>query len=143
MRRDACRDVVENRLGVGFLFQHDDRFRHLAGFVIGTRNHRGVRDARMRQQHRFELRRRHLETLVLNQFLRAIDDEEMAVLVGITNVAGVQDFAQFLYLPRVAASEVLAQAIRTGVGLPAWEADASDRTKRPPASWWGERPFPG
>ena len=28
-------------------------------------------------------------------------------------------------------------------GPPAWKADASDRTRRPPASRWGERPFPG
>jgi hypothetical protein len=31
----------------------------------------------------------------------------------------------------------------SGHGPPAWEADASDRTKRPPASRWGKRPFPG
>ncbi len=35
----------------------------------------------------------------------------------------VEDFAQYLYLPRVAGPEVVAQAIRDGVGLITWQTD--------------------
>jgi predicted AAA+ superfamily ATPase len=35
----------------------------------------------------------------------------------------VEDFARYLYLPRVAGPEVLAQAIRDGVGLLTWPSD--------------------
>jgi hypothetical protein len=44
----------------------------------------------MRQQHCFELGRRHLETFVLDQLLRAIDDEEVPVFVVVPDVARVQ-----------------------------------------------------
>ncbi|MCX8005588.1 MAG: DUF499 domain-containing protein, partial [Burkholderiaceae bacterium] len=36
----------------------------------------------------------------------------------------VQDFAQYVYLPRLAGPEVLAQAVRDGVALLTWEKDA-------------------
>ena len=35
----------------------------------------------------------------------------------------VEDFARYLYLPRLASPEVLAQAIRDGVSLLTWQAD--------------------
>ena len=35
----------------------------------------------------------------------------------------VEDFARYLYLPRLAGSEVLVQAIRDGVALLTWQSD--------------------
>src|SRR5205085_7607020 len=42
------------------------------------------------QEQRFELRRRHRAALVLDQLLDAVHHEEVAVRVGIADVAGVQ-----------------------------------------------------
>ena len=44
----------------------------------------------MPDQRRFELGRRHLVALVLDQLLQSIDQEQVAVLVDIADVAGVQ-----------------------------------------------------
>src|SRR5207253_9497218 len=35
----------------------------------------------------------------------------------------VEDFARYLYLPRLAGSEVLVQAIRDGIALLTWQSD--------------------
>ena len=35
----------------------------------------------------------------------------------------VEDFARYLYLPRLAGPEVLVQAIRDGIALPTWQSD--------------------
>jgi hypothetical protein len=45
--------------------------------------------AGMRQQQRLELRGRHLQPFVFDQFLRAIDDVEPALFVDVADVAGV------------------------------------------------------
>ena len=44
----------------------------------------------MGKQKRFEFGRGHLETLVLNEFLEPIDDPDVAVIVDMGDVAGVQ-----------------------------------------------------
>src|SRR5207247_11154843 len=49
---------------------------------------RCVEDSGMSQEQGLELRRRHLEALVLDQLLRAIDDEEPSLLVDVPDVAG-------------------------------------------------------
>src|SRR6185369_7527887 len=90
VRRDALAHKLQQLFSFHWLTQHDDSLRHLARFIIGIRNHRGVRYTRMSQQHRFEFGRRHLETLVLDQLLRTIDDEEVPVFVYVTDVASVQ-----------------------------------------------------
>ena len=56
----------------------------------GDRDDRHVGDRRMRQQHRLQLRRSDLAGLVLDQLLQAVDQEEVAVLVRVADVAGVQ-----------------------------------------------------
>src|SRR5205823_9674188 len=35
----------------------------------------------------------------------------------------IEDFARYLYLPRIAGPEVLVQAIRDGVAMPTWQTD--------------------
>ena len=45
----------------------------------------------------------------------------MAIIVAVKQL--VDDFARYLYLPRIAGPEVLAQAIRDGVALLTWRAD--------------------
>ena len=62
----------------------------LAGFVVVDTDHCCVGDTGVRQQQAFELSRRHLEALVLDEFLDPVDDEDVAVVVEVSNVAGVQ-----------------------------------------------------
>ena len=70
--------------------EDDERLRHLAGLLVGARDDRRVGDRGVGEQHRFQLGRRHLVALVLDQLLEPVDDEEPAVLVGVADVAGVQ-----------------------------------------------------
>src|SRR5687767_10142738 len=88
--RDAFSDELHDRFGLRRLPQYDDRLRNSARFLVGTRNNGGVRNTWMCHQHGFQLSRRHLQTFVLDQLLGAIDDEEVPVFVGVTDVAGVQ-----------------------------------------------------
>ena len=44
----------------------------------------------MRKQDGLQLCRGHLEAFVLNQLFHAIDNEKVALLIGVTDVAGMQ-----------------------------------------------------
>ena len=44
----------------------------------------------MGEQQAFEFSWRHLETLVLNEFLQSVNDEHVPVFIKVSNVAGVQ-----------------------------------------------------
>ena len=90
MRRDARRDKLDQLFRRRLRLQHHEGLGHFAGVLIGAGNHGGVRDGRMRQQDGLQLGRRHLVSLVLDQLLEAIHDIEVAVRVGVANVAGVQ-----------------------------------------------------
>src|SRR5882724_10202399 len=63
---------------------------HFAGLIIRAGDHRGINNGRMRQQNSFELCGRNLESLVLDQFFCAINDEEVSVIVRVTDVTGVE-----------------------------------------------------
>src|SRR5712664_1046496 len=90
MRRHARRDEIHDRLCRGSELADDESLRHFSGFVVVTWYYRGVGNGWMSQQHGLKLGRRNLKTFVLDQFLHAIDDEEVALFVSITNVAGMQ-----------------------------------------------------
>lgn len=51
----------------------------------------------------------------------------------------VEDFARYIYLPRLAGSEVLTQAIRDGLALLTW-ADRHVRVRRELRRWRGALP---
>ena len=63
---------------------------HLAGLLVGPSDDRRLGDGRVRDEHRLELGRRHLVALVLDELLDAVDEHDVAVLVGAADVAGVQ-----------------------------------------------------
>ena len=90
--RDLAGDEVHDLLGrrVRALLQHDVRRRDLAGLLVGEADHGGVGDGRVGEQHRLQLGGRDLEALVLDELLEPVDDEEVAVLVDVPDVAGVQ-----------------------------------------------------
>ncbi len=67
----------------------------------GTGNHSGIGDVFVREQQGFQLGGRHLEPFVLDQLLRTIDDEEMSIRIGITNVAGVKPMFRIDCLQRL------------------------------------------
>src|SRR5882672_2215460 len=90
MRRHARRDEFHDRLCRRAELADDESLRHFSGFVVVAWYYRGVGNSRMSQQHGLKLGRRNLKTFVLNQLLYAIDDEEVALFVSITNVAGMQ-----------------------------------------------------
>ena len=69
--------------------EHHEGLRHLARLLVGRADHRRVRDRRMGEQQRLQLGGRDLEALVLDELLQAVDDEEVAVVVDVADVAGV------------------------------------------------------
>ena len=93
MRRDVLGDELHHGLLVELraVLQHDERLRDLAGLLVEGGDDRGIRDLGMRQQQRLELGRRHLVALVLDELLEAVDDLELAVVVHLRDVAGVQE----------------------------------------------------
>ena len=76
----------EDRFGLRWRFQYHDSFWYFAGLVVGIRDHGCVGDRRMREQHCFEFCRWNLETLVLDQLLRAIHDVEVPIFIRVSNV---------------------------------------------------------
>ena len=69
--------------------EDDVRLGHLARLLVRLAHHGGVEDGGMRDQQRLELGGRHLQPLVLDQLLGAIDDEEEPLVVDVSHVAGV------------------------------------------------------
>ena len=66
----------------------------------------------------------HLVTSLGSTILRKhLDDVPLWRGEHVTVKQLVQDFARYLYLPRIAEPEVLAQAIRDGVALLTWQSD--------------------
>ena len=70
--------------------RHDERFGHLAGFLVGERDHGRVGDRRVREQERLQFGGGDLVALVLDQLLDPVDDPQRAVLLDAGDVAGVQ-----------------------------------------------------
>ena len=68
----------------------DERHGHFAGARVGAAGDGRVGDERVREQERLELGRRDLERVDLDQFLDAVDDEQVAVGVDAGEVAGLQ-----------------------------------------------------
>jgi hypothetical protein len=58
--------------------------------MSSLRDDGGVLDLRVRDEERLQLRRRHLEALVLDDLLEPVDDEDLVVVVHVADVAGVQ-----------------------------------------------------
>ena len=75
---------------VGARRQLHERLGQLAGRIVGHADHGNVEHLRMRGDEALELRRWHLETVVLDEFLDAVNDREVAVLVDDRDVAGVE-----------------------------------------------------
>ena len=67
----------------------DEGHRRLAVPLVGTARDAGVRDVRMLDQQRFELGRRYLEAVHLDQLLEPVDDGDRAGGVDAAEVAGV------------------------------------------------------
>ncbi len=84
------RDVRHQLVGRRGALQHDERARQLAALGVGQRHDGRVGDGRVRQQRGLELRGRHLHALVLDELLEPVDDVEIAVGVGVADVARVQ-----------------------------------------------------
>lgn len=57
---------------------------------INLRDNSGILDFRMCDEKGFKLRRRYLEALVFDYLLQPVNDEDLVVIVHITNVPGVQ-----------------------------------------------------
>ena len=70
--------------------QHDPRLHRLALDVVGHAGDADFGDRRMRREHFLDLARPDLVAARLDQVLLAIDDEEVAVVVEIAEIAGVQ-----------------------------------------------------
>src|SRR5215472_10723125 len=90
VRRDALGHPRHDRLGRRrsrrvVALEHHVGLGHLAGLLVRLAHHSGVEDSGMRHQQRLELRRRHLEPLVLDQLLGAVDDEEVPLGVDIAH----------------------------------------------------------
>ena len=69
------------QLGLGGLvpgLEHDERLGQLTRLFVGDADHRDIGDGRMGDEQRFELGRRHLEALVLDELLHPIDDVDVA-----------------------------------------------------------------
>ena len=88
--RDPLGDEGHQLLGRGLALEHDERLRHLAGFLVRAGDDGHVGDGRVGEQERLQLGRGDLVALVLDQLLEPVDDGEQAVLVGEADVAGVQ-----------------------------------------------------
>src|SRR5262245_39654919 len=86
--RYVRQDVIGRRFGAGG--PHHVRPGHLARLLVRDRDDRGVGHGGMRQEYAFDHRGGHLVALVLDQLLEAIDDEEVPVLVCMSDVAGVE-----------------------------------------------------
>ncbi len=114
IRCDALGDVGHQLLCGRGASQHDERARDFAALGIRERHDRRVRHRRMRQQHGLELRRRHLQSLVLDQLLHPVDDEEVAVVVHAADVARAQPPFAVHHRPRLGqATQVTAHDLRT------------------------------
>src|SRR5215213_1418097 len=88
--RDSLRHKLHDRLRLRRLSQYDDALRHLARIIVRIRNHCGISHGWMRQQQGLELCGWHLKSLVLDQLLRSIDDEEVSILIEVSDVTRVK-----------------------------------------------------
>src|SRR6185369_59957 len=88
--RDAFGHEFHYRFRFYLFSQDENSFWHLSRLVIRIRNHCGVSNARMRQQHCFEFSGRYLKTFIFDQLLRTIDDEEVSIFICVSDVACVQ-----------------------------------------------------
>lgn len=71
--------------------RHDIRARHLRGLIFAVHaDDSNVVDLRMAEQQALKLRGRDLEAFVLDQLLDAVGDVEVAVLVLVPDVAGLE-----------------------------------------------------
>src|SRR5712691_3821118 len=106
---DALRDVPYELLRCDRALEHDERLWHLTRLLIGAGNHGRVGDRGMRQQDRLQFRGRHLVTLVLDQLLEPIDDIEVAIVVRMADVSGMQ--------PAIAVEDLLGRGAIVQVAL--------------------------
>jgi hypothetical protein len=58
--------------------------------LINLRYDGGILDLWVCDEEGFKLRRRHLKALVLDDLLKPVDDEDLVVIVHVTDVTGVQ-----------------------------------------------------
>uniref|UniRef100_A0A182JAX1 Uncharacterized protein n=1 Tax=Anopheles atroparvus TaxID=41427 RepID=A0A182JAX1_ANOAO len=72
------------------VFLHHEGKRELSGPLVRNTDDGRVANAWVLKQNCLELGRWHLEALVLDQLLDTVDDEELAVVVVVRNIAGVQ-----------------------------------------------------
>ena len=70
--------------------QHREGDQILAHETVRDSHHRRFQNRRMRFQHLVDLARSDVHPALDDQFLRASDDEEVAVLILVREVAGVQ-----------------------------------------------------
>ena len=88
---------------------------------------------------RLQLGRRHLEALVLDQLLDPVDDEDVAVVVDVADVAGVQPAVRRRSSPRwPRAVQVAAHHLRAADPQLAWLRRA-ERPRRSPGRRSGTR----
>ncbi len=90
IRCDTPGDVGHQLLCRRNALQHDERARDLAALDVLERHDGRIGNRRMREQHGFELGGRHLQPLVLDELLDAIDDVEIPVGVRVADVARMQ-----------------------------------------------------
>ena len=90
MRSHNSGDKAHHVLGRQRAVCNDERLGHLAGVRVGAPDDRDILDLRMREEQRFQLGGRDLEPLVLDEFLEPIDDVEVSVLIGVSDVPGVE-----------------------------------------------------
>src|SRR5260370_1304384 len=91
VRSDPRRHELHDLFGILRRLQHDERLRHLLTLFVEHSYHRDVRDVGMRQQKRLQLGRRHLESLVLDELLQAVDDEVQVAVVDVADVPCVKE----------------------------------------------------
>src|SRR3954447_5258747 len=103
-----CRDGLRREARL----DDDERLGHLAGLLVRDADHRGVGDLGMRDEQRLELRRRDLETLVLDELLDPVDDREPAVAVDRRHVAGPQPAVDERRRRRVRVAQVALHDLR-------------------------------
>src|SRR5262245_60377722 len=102
---DPCRHFVGRQLfaaegaEIGFargfaLPKHHPRVNHFAFQSVGHTGYADLGDCRMRRQHFLDLARPHLVAARLDEIFHPIDDEHIAILVHVTQVARVQPLAR-------------------------------------------------
>ena len=82
--------LISSAVGLLARLEHHVAGGDLAGLLVGQADDGGVRDGGVGEQQRLQLGRRHLEALVLDELLEPVDDEQVAVVVDVADVAGVQ-----------------------------------------------------